>query len=394
MALNHRRETSTGGAARHPFASDLGIGALDCRPGDTMRGLFLARLPGMGGKGMVERLAIDILRVLGKMAPHGWWEIGIVPVRHGTRSAAADQQHRPRRDPDEVLRNATQQQTAETAPSVRADHDEIRAPSLGFLLDGIGDPLVRAIEHKQLAVRFDASLARRGDGLRQNLFALLMKRLPQIRRRIGQRVHGDIDWPLLADVDDVKLGRFLRREGDCRLQRSFRGLAAVHRHQDALVHDSLSPRLARLASVNSGFRRGTGQWSERRPPRRALELRGPGPRRRTEQADRTERAEHGGVRAIVLPAGVARIVHQVRLALLGSLAGGAEALQIVEHGGFDAANLVRVDLESGHPSRQQKVLRTFSAPVPDRSEHVGLPERRSKTIARSGPSALMRINAR
>src|SRR5262249_36549435 len=135
-------------------------------------------------------------------------------------------------------------------------------------------------------------------------------------------------------------------------------------------------------------------WSERRPPRRALELPGPGPRRRTEQGDRPQRAEHGGGWAKILPARGARVVHQGPPPLLRSLPGGARASQIGGHGGFDAANLVRVDLESGHPSRQQKVLRTFSAPVPDRSEHVGLPERRSKTIARSGPSALMRINAR
>jgi hypothetical protein len=55
---------------------------LDRRPGDAVRGLFLARLSGMGREGMVERLAIDILRVLGKMVPHRRREIGIFPVRH------------------------------------------------------------------------------------------------------------------------------------------------------------------------------------------------------------------------------------------------------------------------------------------------------------------------
>ena len=46
-----------------PALPDLDIGALYCRPGDAVRGLFLAVLASMCGKGMIEGFAVNILRV-------------------------------------------------------------------------------------------------------------------------------------------------------------------------------------------------------------------------------------------------------------------------------------------------------------------------------------------
>ena len=58
---------------RNPAVARLDIGSLYGGPGDPMRGFFLPRIAGMGGEGVIESLAIDILRMVGKMRPDRDW---------------------------------------------------------------------------------------------------------------------------------------------------------------------------------------------------------------------------------------------------------------------------------------------------------------------------------
>ena len=48
-----------------------------------MGDLLLPRLACMGGKSMIERLAIDVLRVRWQVAADGGWKIGIRSIGHG-----------------------------------------------------------------------------------------------------------------------------------------------------------------------------------------------------------------------------------------------------------------------------------------------------------------------
>ena len=47
-----------------------------------MRGFLLALLAGMRRESVIERRAIDVLGVIGKMAAHRRREVGIVPIGH------------------------------------------------------------------------------------------------------------------------------------------------------------------------------------------------------------------------------------------------------------------------------------------------------------------------
>ena len=47
-----------------------------------MRGFFLPRIAGMGGEGVIESLAIDILRMVGKMRPNRNGQIDVRLIWH------------------------------------------------------------------------------------------------------------------------------------------------------------------------------------------------------------------------------------------------------------------------------------------------------------------------
>jgi len=47
-----------------------------------MRSFFLPRIAGMGGKGVIEGLAIDILRMVGKMRPNRNRQIDVRLIWH------------------------------------------------------------------------------------------------------------------------------------------------------------------------------------------------------------------------------------------------------------------------------------------------------------------------
>ena len=55
------------GSTTNPAATDLHVGALDRRPGGAMRPFLLARIIWMRRKGVIERFAVDVLSVRGKM---------------------------------------------------------------------------------------------------------------------------------------------------------------------------------------------------------------------------------------------------------------------------------------------------------------------------------------
>jgi len=56
-----------------------------------MRGLFPPRIAGMGGKGVIESLAIDVLRMIGKMRPNRNGQIDVRLIWH---DPAGDLAHR------------------------------------------------------------------------------------------------------------------------------------------------------------------------------------------------------------------------------------------------------------------------------------------------------------
>lgn len=66
----------------HPLVADLLINPLDGRPGDTEGGFLLAGIARVSGVGVVESLAKNVLRALGKVRPHGWRQVGVDVVRH------------------------------------------------------------------------------------------------------------------------------------------------------------------------------------------------------------------------------------------------------------------------------------------------------------------------
>jgi hypothetical protein len=69
--------------------------------------------------------------------------------------------------------SATFRQEAPTAtPSMGPDRDEVRIPTLGFSLNGIGNALARTIDHEQLAVCFDFFVPRRRNRFNQNSLPL------------------------------------------------------------------------------------------------------------------------------------------------------------------------------------------------------------------------------
>ena len=71
---------------RYPEIAGLDVAALDRRPGDHVRAPFAILFAGMGGVGVVERLAIDGLRVLGQMVADGGRQVAVHAIRHSKRS--------------------------------------------------------------------------------------------------------------------------------------------------------------------------------------------------------------------------------------------------------------------------------------------------------------------
>ena len=57
-------------AVRSPAVPNFDIRSLYRRPGDTMRRFLLSLIPDMRSKGMVERLAINVLRMGRQVVPH------------------------------------------------------------------------------------------------------------------------------------------------------------------------------------------------------------------------------------------------------------------------------------------------------------------------------------
>jgi hypothetical protein len=53
-----------------------------------VRALFAIRFAGMGGKGVVERLAVDLLRVLRQMVADGRWQVAIDAIGHVAKVSA------------------------------------------------------------------------------------------------------------------------------------------------------------------------------------------------------------------------------------------------------------------------------------------------------------------
>src|SRR3974377_1341979 len=70
------------GPPRNPAFSDLDVAPLDRAPGDPMRRLLLARVARVGREGMVERLAVDVLRMRRKVVPHGGRKVVVSAVGH------------------------------------------------------------------------------------------------------------------------------------------------------------------------------------------------------------------------------------------------------------------------------------------------------------------------
>jgi hypothetical protein len=68
--------------SRNPTVADLDIGSLYGAPGDPMRRFFLPRIAGMGGEGVIESFAIDILRMVREMRANRNREIDVRLIWH------------------------------------------------------------------------------------------------------------------------------------------------------------------------------------------------------------------------------------------------------------------------------------------------------------------------
>src|SRR5690242_16753914 len=101
------------GSALDPAAVFLDVSAFDRRPGDHVRALLAVALAGELAIGVVERLAVDVLRVVGQMAAHRRRQIGIVAVGHCTLAYSQISRRRTRRTSASV--------GARVAPSRRND---------------------------------------------------------------------------------------------------------------------------------------------------------------------------------------------------------------------------------------------------------------------------------
>jgi len=66
-----------------PLVVDLLVFAFHRRPGDAEGGFLLARIVRMGGVGVIERRAKNVLRVLGQMPADRWRQVGVDFVGHG-----------------------------------------------------------------------------------------------------------------------------------------------------------------------------------------------------------------------------------------------------------------------------------------------------------------------
>ncbi len=54
-----------------------------------MRGFFLPRIAGMGGEGVIESFAIDILRMVGEMRPNRNRQINVRLIWHDATGSLA-----------------------------------------------------------------------------------------------------------------------------------------------------------------------------------------------------------------------------------------------------------------------------------------------------------------
>jgi len=70
------------GVSLDPVFTGLDVRTFHRRPGDPVRGFLLPGFPRMRGIGVIERLAINILGVFGKMSPDGSRQISIRWIGH------------------------------------------------------------------------------------------------------------------------------------------------------------------------------------------------------------------------------------------------------------------------------------------------------------------------
>lgn len=68
---------------RYPAICLLDVGSLDGRPSDAVSNLFLPNVTRVSCKGVVERGAIDVLRMRRKVIADRWRQIDIATVRQG-----------------------------------------------------------------------------------------------------------------------------------------------------------------------------------------------------------------------------------------------------------------------------------------------------------------------
>lgn len=75
----------------NPAVTNLLVRPLHSRPGNPMRPFLPLRVPVVRRKCVVERLAIDVLRMRRKMMTHRRWQIGIIGIWHNTPPLVGNQ---------------------------------------------------------------------------------------------------------------------------------------------------------------------------------------------------------------------------------------------------------------------------------------------------------------
>ncbi len=136
--------------------------------------------------------------------------------------------------PRNAFGNAAQQQTPNTAPSVRAEHQQLGTGFARRLLDGQSNVEGRQrIIHEQRP-RPHPGLLGLVEAAGDNLLALL----PQQLHEAAHIEIADVvpDETVVDHVSNDQLGIEPARQPDGFGQRAIRGRAAVHRYQNPFVH--------------------------------------------------------------------------------------------------------------------------------------------------------------
>ena len=154
------------------------------------------------------------------------------------RARRPDEKHRSLRFPHDRFGVAAHHQSADTAPAVRAEHDEVGAELARLREDRVGNRPAQRLDEQRLQPESGLSRQRLrpGEGLAAVFAEALEQGVDVLRRRIlepGQRLR---DRRVVDHVDRIELRPLLLGQADRRLEAAVRRRAAIDCDQDTFEH--------------------------------------------------------------------------------------------------------------------------------------------------------------